>query len=555
MRQALLAAILMLAYSSAVLADDDPKESPFAELAQNMSAGMALQYMHYGIAPSLSALSTLKIQDDPEIKRFPSELLKMAKSPQAKDHSVALNAIAILGAIARCSAMDRDKKDIDAVVWRMFAPNSQEFKAALAASLASPTTATRCTAATGLLAFEPNHAVAISILAEGVRSADSKTRQFCCMMIGMLRLSNQKSLDILIGALRQQDPEVRESAANALIRLGHQAKTAVPALIELFQSGNAAYGEHVPYFVMMRPVTKNLALLALAAIGPDAWPAVRAIIKELPRANAEAQVEMLTCLASIGPAAKQSVPLIEQAMRSNASNVQLTAACAMLRVVPGHKKASAIVSDALATKSNTGVGDAPAIKAKDRRSEAIAACEETGPQSAVIVQRLIAILDDENEYTRMAATRALGRMGPFAAAAIPKLEELLIKESSGSQHTFLSHQAAAHALGQLGKASLPALLRAIVPKSGGREYAMGALGWRGRDAAPAVEPLIRILKDRNDHTRAVAAIALGTLGESARAARPALIAIRAEDDHRGRSRSSAQQLHLAVDWALSEIPE
>src|SRR5207253_4928566 len=120
-----------------------------------------------------------------------------------------------------------------------------------------------------------------------------------------------------------------------------------PALIQLLKSGDGAYGRVDMPFAIAELRSANLALLALSEMGPDAHPAVPAIIEmfgkatgqragpalfrfrenaeqdcppilqgsvrpleERTRANAEydaqaEKLEFLTCLARIGPAAKE----------------------------------------------------------------------------------------------------------------------------------------------------------------------------------------------------------------------------------------------------------
>src|SRR5262249_18758964 len=177
---------------------------------------------------------------------------------------------------------------------------------------------------------------------------------------------------------------------------------------------------------------------------------------------------------------------------------------------------AALVKDALQSKEN------------DVRSQALQVCIEVGPKSPSLVAALRALLGDDNEYTRIGASEALVRIGPGAAAAVPDLEKLLTKAPDGLRHTFLSHSAAAHALSAVGKEGAAALIRATAPGSGGRTFAIHALGFLGREAPPAaVECLSRILSSKAEEgdARFHAAIALGQLGERARSARRVLEAI------------------------------
>jgi HEAT repeat protein len=259
------------------------------------------------------------------------------------------------------------------------------------------------------------------------------------------------------------------------------------------------------------------------------------ILRRFPKAGAEEQREMLLCLAALGPASREATATIAEAMRSAKPEFRLTAAAALLCVAPEETAAVALLNGALKSKE------------KELRSQALDVCGEVGPKATALVATLQALLVDEDEYTRIKATRALGCIGPGAAAAIPALENLLTRETDSVRHTFLSHGAAAGALSGMGKEGMLALLRATGPDSGGRTYAIHALGSLGREMSPAaVECLARILSNKAEDgmARFHAAIALGQLGEHARSARRALEAMAPQEE----------ELGLAMAWALMEIP-
>src|SRR5712691_8118394 len=74
-----------------------------------------------------------------------------------------------------------------------------------------------------------------------------------------------KSVAELERMLRDSDPAVQTQGAFGLSRLGAEARTAVPALIEALQSAE--------------PRVRQNAALALTEIGPDAREAVPALIE------------------------------------------------------------------------------------------------------------------------------------------------------------------------------------------------------------------------------------------------------------------------------------
>jgi HEAT repeat protein len=167
------------------------------------------------------------------------------------------------------------------------------------------------------------------------------------------------------------------------------------------------------------------------------------------------------------------------------------------------------------------------------------------------VAALASLLDDEDEGSRDLAAHALGKIGPMAAPAIPALEKLLTSDKNACAYTF-----AGYALWRIGKASVPALIRATAPESGGRYSAIVALGFLGKDASPAaIECLIRVLssQEKEDPGPLYAACALASLGEHARAARQALEKCR--DGERNPNGFDNDRLIMFIRSALMQIPK
>jgi HEAT repeat protein len=488
------------------------------------------QYLGEGYVPGLAALVSLQEPElGPSLKDLPAKLLHALRAPGTKDHEVALRMMEAYVALARTSGHERGQKDLESVIRRTFAPYTEAIIAALARGLDGQVPSVRWKAASVLVAFDPAHGKANAILSTAAEAKEKDFRQACCAAIGELHLSNATAVNILTRLLRDKEPEVRRSAANAVLQIGPEARAAAPALVELLKSGKAAHGRVDTPFRIQPTRSANLALLALGELGAEARLAVPVIVELLEGASPPDQCELLACLAKIGPAARAGRGAIEKAMASADPGVRLTAAFALLSVAPGHRIATSLLNKAM-LGADTKL-----------RTQALEIGVETAPRSGVLVPALNLLLRDEDEETRILASHVLGRIGPAAAGAIPALESLLTKEDDHSKHTFVSHDAAASALGHIGKAAVPALVRATATDSGGRKRAIDALGLLGPDAPPmAVECLIRALTEED--SQFIAAIALGQLGQQARSARAALLAQR---DNRITG--------MAVQWALMEI--
>jgi HEAT repeat protein len=127
---------------------------------------------------------------------------------------------------------------------------------------------------------------------------------------------------------------------------------------------------------------------------------------------------------------------------------------------------------------------------------------------------------EANEATRRTAAFALGKMGSFAAAAVPALKRTLEKDASPKVR-----EAAAFALGEIARESIKAAadpeLVPLLSKSLNdaawqvRRSAAFALGCLERDAGAAQEPLEAALRDAFPEVRQNAAWALGRVGPPA----------------------------------------
>ena len=193
-------------------------------------------------------------------------------------------------------------------------------------------------------------------------------------------------------------------------------------------------------------------------------------------------------------------------------------------------------------------------------------------ESKATVPLLIKLLKDENCRVRVAAIRALGKMGPAAKVAVPALTESL-KDTAGPEARdarpvrvrgrryggrgeVRGH--AACALGNIGpeaKSSVPALaeLLAANDEEVRRDAAYGLAGI-GPEAKAAMPRLIEALSDENLTVRGHACAALGNIGPQAKAAVPALVQrIREVHDHAGVASEVYENVAGVASQALAKI--
>src|SRR5205807_656106 len=102
---------------------------------------------------------------------------------------------------------------------------------------------------------------------------------------------------------------VRAETADALRRIGPDAKAAVPALAGALKDTDVT--------------VQRLAARALGAIGPGAKDAVPALIAGLN--NSDSAGECLLALGAIGPDAKEALPALDKMRKEDADAGQFAA--------------------------------------------------------------------------------------------------------------------------------------------------------------------------------------------------------------------------------------
>jgi HEAT repeat protein len=461
----------------------------------------------------------------PQLKDFPTELTHQLRSTDKKRRAAAVTYLGRLAMVTRAAAWQRERDEGDDVFRIALGKYEEPVHVALDGILKDTKGEEALFAATAMLALDMKYPQALDIVAKEISAEEPERRKAASEIVGRARLSNPKVIQALSKAIGDQDKEVRLAAAEAAWRLGPKAGKTVPALIELLKSGDAAYGDVVPYTLCIAlPERRNVALLALGQIGADAKPAVSVLVGMLSSKEEDTRVSVLVCLAEIGPAAREAMPELSRKLSVETGKARFHAAAALLCIDSTHEEAAAILSAGL--KSENG----------KTRSEAVVACGIIAPMIKSLIPGLLAALKDSEGSVREHALSALTKMGPLAEPAIPVLVQMLKTDD---------FQAAATALGSIGKASLPALAKVIQKRkpSYAQWLATYALGLLGKDGEEAVPILIKALSHKDDLVRWSAAAALGRLKRVAAPAREALTRASREDPKAG---------ELAA-WALTQL--
>jgi len=358
----------------------------------------------------------------------------------------------------------------------------------------------------------------------------------------------------LIDALRDDDRLTRWYAAGALEPIGPAARAAVPALIEVLRSKDKVPADSdcvgfcpTPGDADDRGVRLAVAAArALKGIGPDARPAVPALIEVLNDPDESLRSEGAVALGSIGPNAGAAVPALVRAIKDCPVETLADQAALALGQI-GSEAVRALIE---ALHDHDG----------DVRRHAATALGGVGTKAAAAIPDLLPTLSDSDEEIRTAAAEALGQIGigPGAAAAVPGLLGA-IKDSDRDVRRI-----AALALGKIGPSSdrvIPALIFAMRDADNGVKHAgSSALEMIGMPALPALRALLR---DDDRKLQDAAALALrriadpqatgpeGETGEQARvrakAARSLLFAALNDPDERTRAGASRALGYIGKD--------
>ena len=351
-------------------------------------------------------------------------------------------------------------------------------------------------AISALAKLGPEAKDAIPALIEGLgnrrtRGRDRDRRQAITRSAFALSRIGAAAIPPLIDALKSDDNGMRAGAAKALAGMRGGAAPAIPALIANLKSEDDVRGETAE---------------ALGAIGAAAaQPLMDSLKSTEPRERAGAAMS----LAFIGAEAQESAPVILALAKSDSDpqvRIALLGALQKIGVEPGDAVPLLVagITDDHEALRHAAIN--ALVLLRGGRDRSLAA--------------LTPLLKDENTTTRQRAARALGRMGPGAAPAVPALIE--------AARTSPADGTIANALAEIGPEVLPAVLAALQNASApDAERLLGLLRGFGN---PAIPVLLEALKNSSPPVRAAAAKALGGMGRDAKRAAEPLFALASDPE-------------------------
>jgi len=309
-----------------------------------------------------------------------------------------------------------------------------------------------------------------------------------------LRSVGEDGVGLLVAGLADEDESVRQYAAAALMNMGPQAASAVPALAELVVTAPAS--------------VKVAAARALDRIGAEpAWPTLEKLADD---EDSERRMAVATAVARLAATSEPAWKVLRRDLADRDSRVRWSAAMAFqIAGADAVRRARPELRTLFAEGDRTEC-DAAAAALRLLRDEAAA--------------DFAAYFGDPQEFRRRIARKELARIGAAGVAALLAVaDEGDEEDRRGVAETLVN-------MGPPGVEGLTKLLGHAAPDA--RRYGAWGLGKVGPAARGAVPDLILALGDADTHVVAQAAWALGQMGPAAHDAVPALEKLRQARVHR-----------------------
>ncbi len=239
-------------------------------------------------------------------------------------------------------------------------------------------------AASALGEIGPAAEAAVPSLEKALKDDNEHVRQAAAVALGRIGPAAKEAVPALEEALKDKDEEisVRSAAGAALAKLGFPDRV-VPVLI-------AALEEESPHL-------REYAATTLSEIGPPAKAAVPALKEALEDKAWYVRKAAAEALGNMGPAAREAVPALEKALKDELENVRVAAGAALAKLGLPQRAVPVLIAE---MEDESG----------SCRSYAAWTLGEIGAAAKPAVPALKEALEDKVWYVRHAAAEALKKI-------------------------------------------------------------------------------------------------------------------------------------------------
>ncbi|HIQ19709.1 MAG TPA: hypothetical protein EYH34_00515 [Planctomycetes bacterium] len=492
----------------------EPQQSGSVPLTEGVSSMRRLVVFNPLAGALLMALAGVFVQTAVAAERDRDDVSAWIEDLRARDAAARYEAIEALGALGPAAAaalpdLEKALKDQDGLV--------------------------RIMSAEALHRIAPDHGRlvqrSLGVLVDALRQGVPVLR---CEAEIALAGFGRAAVPALRRLLDEGDPAVRRSAAAVLGRIGPPARRAVPQLVRLLGDGQAA--------------VRAEAARSLGYIGHGTPQTVSALIARLEDDEPAVRIAAARALGRVGAASSEAARALARALQEADPELCCAAACGLARMGPN----ACAASDALATVLGhkhpdtrahalcalVGLGpDAVPLLTRalqDERSRlwALLGLAELGAAAEPAVPTVVKLLEHEQADVRREALLSLASVGPPAAKAVTQVAQKLDDPDASVRH------AAAYALGNLGTTSEP-LSGRLRKALHGPDPLLAVLSARALlRVAPEDDPprkeadayLIQSAQSGQDAARVAAIQALGEMTDDRPAVLRALLSGLSEDE-------------------------
>ncbi len=243
------------------------------------------------------------------------------------------------------------------------------------------------------------------------------------------KVATAKAVDVIVAAMEDKRPEVRQAAARALWDLKPPQDKIGPALSEALNDDDpeivshvidslASLGDKIAPRVnaaLQDPKRRGKALAIVQRMGPEAKDCVPELVTLLAQSDEDLKVDVLTALSSVGPGAADAVPDISKSLSDDSERVVSAACIALGRIGLASETAVPTIDKLLKSKS-AYVQAASAWSSAQIQKDPAAVAKKILPLA-------IKLLKSPEELVRLEAAEALGTLGPAAKGAIGALKQ------------------------------------------------------------------------------------------------------------------------------------
>jgi HEAT repeat protein len=279
-----------------------------------------------------------------------------------------------------------------------------------------------------------------------------------------------KPLAYWVERLQNDSENDQPKAAAAIVAFGPDAEPAIPALLQMLDDRSGEF--------------RSLVGSVLCQLGPDAKTATPGLVRLLQEKKARNPEMVVKILGRIGPDAADALPVLVKALENRSlCDAAVQAICAQ---GPSAKDAIPAIRQA--------IRDAEAHE-EGGTCRSFALFEPLTKLGSDAVPLLVEFLEDKDVSFQLCSAHALGRMGAGAKAAVPALMKAL-------------------------KSDAPAV----------RGEAAQAL-WKIEQSTAGVPVLAALLKEKARYPAESAAQVLGEMGQKAKSALPELEEALSHEDY------------------------